>query len=92
MFAFFSEVIQRVGDGVKIYLHHFPAQSAVPFGIDLIGRLLKAFPGRVKGIKDSSGDFANTKSYADHFAKDGFEVYCGDDGALLALLQGGGAG
>ena len=92
LFAYFSEVIQRVGGSIKIYLYHFPQQSAVPFGIDLIGRLLKAYPGRVKGIKDSSGDFANTKSYADHFAKDGFEVYCGDDGALHALLQEGGAG
>ena len=92
LFAYFSEVIQRVGGSIKIYLYHFPQQAAVPFGIDLIGRLLKAYPGRVKGIKDSSGDFANTKSYADHFAKDGFEVYCGDDGALHALLQEGGAG
>jgi 4-hydroxy-tetrahydrodipicolinate synthase len=92
LFAYFSEVIQRVGGTIRLYLYHFPAQSAVPFGIDLIGRLLKAYPGKVKGIKDSSGDFANTKAYADHFAKDGFEVYCGDDGALHALLQEGGAG
>ncbi len=92
LFAYFSEVIQRVGGDILIYLYHFPAQSAVPFGIDLIGRLLKAYPGKVKGIKDSSGDFANTKSYADHYAKDGFEVFCGDDGALHALLNAGGAG
>jgi 4-hydroxy-tetrahydrodipicolinate synthase len=92
LFAYFSEVIQRVGGNIRIYLYHFPAQSAVPFGIDLIGRLLKAYPGKVKGIKDSSGDFANTKSYADHYAKDGFEVYCGDDGALQSLLKAGGAG
>ena len=92
LFAYFSEVIQRVGGDIKIYLYHFPAQSAVPFTIDLVGRLLAAYPGKVKGIKDSSGDFANTRSYADHFAKDGFEVFCGDDGALHSLLQVGGAG
>lgn len=92
LFAYFSEVIQRVGGDIKIYLYHFPAQSAVPFGIDLIGRLLKAYPGKVKGIKDSSGDFANTKSYADNFAAEGFEVFCGDDGALLSLLHANGAG
>lgn len=92
LFAYFSEVIQRVGGDIKIYLYHFPAQSAVPFGLDLIGRLLRAYPGKVKGIKDSSGDFANTRAYADHFAKDGFEVYCGDDGALRDLLNVGGAG
>ncbi len=92
LFAYFSEVIQRVGGDIKLYLYHFPAQSAVPFGIDLIGRLLKAYPGKVKGIKDSSGDFLNTRSYADHYAKDGFEVFCGDDGALHGLLNAGGAG
>jgi 4-hydroxy-tetrahydrodipicolinate synthase len=92
LFAYFSEVIQRMADGTKIFLYHFPAQSAVPFTVELIGRLLKAYPGTIKGIKDSSGDFANTKSYVDHFAKDGFEVYCGDDGALYDLLNAGGAG
>jgi len=92
VFAYFSEVINRVGGDIRFYLYHFPAQSAVPFGLDLVGRLLAAFPGKVKGIKDSSGDFANTRAYADHFAKDGFEVYCGDDGALRALLGTGGAG
>ena len=64
----------------------------MPFGLDLIGRLLKAYPGKVKGIKDSSGDFANTKSYADAFASEGFEVFCGDDGALHSLLNANGAG
>ncbi|MBV9735176.1 MAG: dihydrodipicolinate synthase family protein [Acidisphaera sp.] len=92
LFAYFSEVINRAGDGVKYYLYHFPAQSAVPFTVGFIGRLLKAFPGLVKGIKDSSGDFANTRGYVDAYAKDGFEVYCGDDSALFALLAAGGAG
>ena len=93
LFAYFSEVAQRVGaDGIKIYLYHFPAQSAVPFGIDLIGRLLKAYPTLFKGIKDSSGDWSNTRGYADHFAKDGFEVYAGDDSLLQNLLAADGAG
>ncbi len=92
LFAYFSEVIQRVAGDIGIYLYHFPAQSAVPFTVDFIARLLKAYPGKVRGIKDSSGDFANTKSYVDNFAADGFEVYCGDDGALFRLLGIGGAG
>jgi 4-hydroxy-tetrahydrodipicolinate synthase len=92
LFAYFSEVIQRVGGDIGIYLYHFPAQSAVPFTVPFIARLLAAYPGKVRGIKDSSGDFANTSAYADHFAADGFEVYCGDDGALNNLLNIGGAG
>ena len=92
LFAYFSEVIQRTGGDIKIYLYHFPQQAVVGFGVALIGRLLKAFPGVVKGIKDSSGDFANSRAYADHFAKDGFEVYAGDDSLLRPMLEAGGAG
>lgn len=92
LFAYFSEVAQRVGGDIKLYFYHFPAQSAVPFGLDLIGRLLKAYPGKFKGIKDSSGDWANTSSYANAFAKDGFEVYCGDDSLMHANLNNNGAG
>jgi 4-hydroxy-tetrahydrodipicolinate synthase len=92
LFAYFSEVINRAGVDTKIYLYHFPAQSAVPFTLSLVARLLRAFPGVVKGIKDSSGDFANTRGYVDNFAKDGFEVFAGDDGALSDLLKIGGAG
>lgn len=92
LFAWFSEVIQRTGGSVRVFLYHFPAQSAVPFTMALVGRLLQANPGIVRGIKDSSGDFANTRAYVEHFAQDGFEVYCGDDGHLRQLLQIGGAG
>ena len=92
LFAYYSEVIQRTGGKAKIYFYHFPAQSAVPITVALIARLMKAYPGTVKGLKDSSGDYENTKSYVDHFAKDGFEVFCGDDSHLHKLLNAGGAG
>lgn len=92
LFAYFSEVVNRVGGGIAIYLYHFPQQSAVPFSLDLIGRLLKAFPGAIKGVKDSSGDYANMKAMVDAFAKDGFEVYSGSDEFLQRILADGGAG
>ena len=92
LFAYYSEVAQRVGGDIKLYFYHFPAQSAVPIDLSLIERLLRAYPGKFKGIKDSTGDWANTKSYADAFAKEGFEVYCGDDSLLHANLNNHGAG
>jgi 4-hydroxy-tetrahydrodipicolinate synthase len=92
MFGYYSEVAQRIGGAVKIYFYHFPAQSAVPVTVPLIERLLRAHPGAFQGLKDSTGDWNQTKSYIDAFAKDGFEVYCGDDGALLQNLRAGGAG
>ena len=92
LFAYYSEIAQRLGGQIKIYFYHFPAQSAVPVTVPLIERLLRAHPGAFQGIKDSTGDWSNTKSYIDHFAADGFEVYCGDDSHLLQNLQAGGAG
>lgn len=92
LFAYFSEVIQRVGGDIKLYLYNFPQQSAVPFTVDLIARLLKAYPGKVKGIKDSSGSYENGLAYVENFARDGFEVYAGDDTLLKPLLEKGSAG
>ena len=92
LFAYFAEVATRLDGAIPLFLYHFPAQSAVPVTVPLLARLRHAFPGVFKGVKDSSGDIANTLSYVEHFAAGGFEVYCGDDGALLRVLQAGGAG
>ena len=92
LFAYFSEVANRVGGDIRLFLYHFPAQSAVPVTVGLLARLLRAYPGLFKGVKDSSGDLANTLAYVRAFAAEGFEVYCGDDGALQSLLREGGAG
>lgn len=92
LFTYFSEVVQRVGGEIRLFLYNFPQQSAVPLGIDLIARLLKAFPGVIKGVKDSSGNWDNTRGYVENFARDGFEVYAGDDSLLLTNLKAGGAG
>src|ERR1700761_2472486 len=92
LLAYFHEVIQRVGGDIKIYLYNFPQQSAVPFSVDFIARLLKANPGKVKGIKDSSGSYDNGLAYCEKFAREGFEVYAGDDTLLRPLLAKGAAG
>src|ERR1700743_3166348 len=46
LLAYFNEVIQRVGGNISIYLYNFPQQSAIPFSVDFIARLLKANPGK----------------------------------------------
>ena len=92
LLAYFNEVTQRVGGSIALYLYNFPQQSAIPFGVEFIGRLLKANPGKFRGIKDSSGNYENGLSYVENFAQDGFEVYAGDDTLLKPLLEKGGAG
>jgi 4-hydroxy-tetrahydrodipicolinate synthase len=75
-----------------VYLYHIPpvAQVGIPAG--LVERLLRAYPRVVAGMKDSSGDFANTKAMLDAFAKDGFDVFVGSEKLLLANLRAGGVG
>ena len=92
LFAYFAEVIERIGGGLAIYLYHFPAQSAVPLTVPLIARLLEAFPGVVRGLKDSTGDAAQAEAFLAAFAPGGFEVYPGGDGLLQRMLGLGAAG
>ena len=92
-FRFFAEVIERVGDArLRIYLYHFPPVAHVGFSVKLVERLLHAYPRSVVGMKDSSGDFENTKTMLDAFAKSGFDVFVGSERFLLAGMREGGAG
>jgi 4-hydroxy-tetrahydrodipicolinate synthase len=93
LFRSFSEVIQRVGDArLRIYLYHIPPVAVVGITRGLVERLLKAYPGTVAGMKDSSGDWNNTKVMLDAFAKSGFDVFAGSESFLLANMRHGGAG
>jgi 4-hydroxy-tetrahydrodipicolinate synthase len=85
----FAEVIDRVA-GARVYLYHIPQVSQVAITPRLIGRLLRDYPRAVLGMKDSSGDWSNTKAVLDAF--DGFEVFVGTEKFLLASLREGGAG
>ena len=89
----FAEVIERVGDKrLQLYLYHIPPVSQVPITLALIERLLKKYPGTVAGVKDSSGDWSNTKAMLDAFAKSGFDVFAGSEVFLLDNMRGGGKG
>jgi 4-hydroxy-tetrahydrodipicolinate synthase len=91
LFRNFAEVIERVGDDrLRIYLYHIPPVSQVPITLGLIDRLLKAYPGIVAGVKDSSGDWSNTKAMLDAFP--GFGVFAGNELILLDNMRNGGVG
>ncbi|WP_395351681.1 dihydrodipicolinate synthase family protein [Variovorax sp. UC122_21] len=61
LFAFFSEVIERVGErGLRLYLYHIPPVAQVGFSHALVERLLKRYPGTVAGMKDTGGDWDYT--------------------------------
>jgi 4-hydroxy-tetrahydrodipicolinate synthase len=93
LYRYFSEVVQRVGDTrLKIYLYHIPPVAIVGITPKLVELLLKAYPNAIAGMKDSSGDWNNTKTFLDAFAKNGFDVFVGSESFLLANMRNGGAG
>src|SRR5262249_32814722 len=70
LYRYFSEVVQRVGDtGLKIYLYNIPPVAIVGMTPKLVERLLKAYPNTIAGMKDSSSDWNNTKTFLDAFAE-----------------------
>jgi 4-hydroxy-tetrahydrodipicolinate synthase len=90
---FFSEVVQRVGDvRLKIYLYHIPPVAIVGITPKLVERLLKDYPGTIAGMKDSSGDWNNTRTFLEAFSDNGFDVFVGSEAFLLANMRHGGVG
>ena len=93
LYRYFSEVVQRVGDTrLRIYLYHIPPVAVVGITPGLVERLLKSYPNAIAGMKDSSGDWNNTKMFLDAFAQAGFDVFAGSESFLLANMRNGGAG
>jgi 4-hydroxy-tetrahydrodipicolinate synthase len=99
LYRYFSEVVQRVGDArLRIYLYHIPPVAIVGITPNLVERLVKTYPSAIGGMKDSSGDWDNTKTFLDAFAGGSchsgsdFDVFVGSESFLLANMRNGGAG
>lgn len=91
LFRFYAEAIEGVGrDDLRVVLYHIPPIAQVGLSLELVGRLLEAFPGIVVGIKDSSGKLDSMQAFASSFAN--FSVLAGADPFMLPLLRSGGAG
>lgn len=92
LYRAYAETIERVGDSsLRIYLYHIPPIAQVGLSVDLIERLVTAYPGTVVGIKDSSGDWTNTEQMLDR-RWDDFHVFVGSESFLLQNMRAGGVG
>ncbi len=90
LFAYYASLIDQVADErLKILLYHIPQVAGVGLPVSLVARLRAAFPDTVVGIKDSSGDWENTKAL---FGIDGLTVYPGSELPLMEALALGGPG
>jgi 4-hydroxy-tetrahydrodipicolinate synthase len=93
LFAYFSEVIQKVGDAkLQIYIYNIPPVTKINLSLSLLERLAKEYPKTVVGMKDSSGDWSYTESVIKLLAPSGFRVYAGSEIFLMRALRAGGVG
>jgi 4-hydroxy-tetrahydrodipicolinate synthase len=92
LFRSYAEVIERTGDDrLRIYLYHIPPIAQVSISPDLVERLVTAYPDIVVGMKDSSGDWSNTRAVLQRKLDD-FRMFVGSESFLLQNMQSGGAG
>ncbi len=91
LFRSFAEVIERVGSpDLRVFLYHFPRLSGVPVTEGLIALLVDALHEVVAGVKDSSGEWSNTRMMLERFP--GLAIFPGSETFLLDGLRAGGAG
>ncbi|QIE55742.1 dihydrodipicolinate synthase family protein [Pikeienuella piscinae] len=89
LYDYYARLIEAVDyPGFRLYLYHIPQISGVGLPVALVERLFTAFE-EVVGIKDSSGDWANTEAL---LAIDGLVVFPSAESALAKALPLGAPG
>jgi 4-hydroxy-tetrahydrodipicolinate synthase len=89
LYRYFEQLISAIGPDARVFLYHIPPIAIVGFSPALAARLHTDFPEQVVGIKDSSGDWDNTKAL---LGIDGMIVYPGSELPLLDALELGAPG
>lgn len=90
LFAWFAELARMTAETpIAIYLYNFPQLTGIEFSPALSARLGQAFPERINGAKDSSGNLA----YARELARiSDFAVFPSSEAALADADRDGYAG
>ena len=95
LYAYFASLVERIGrDDLRMYLYHFPQMSAVPLSTALVTRLRRDFGPVIAGLKDSSGDFEQSRAFVEAtggVAED-FDVLPSSEAMLWDGLDIGAAG
>lgn len=91
IYRWYAEVFEQAGAICRdIILYNIPALTGVTIGPPLVGRLRQRFPGIIAGVKDSSGDWAQTVALlAEH--RD-IAILVGHEGHLAQAVQQGASG
>jgi 4-hydroxy-tetrahydrodipicolinate synthase len=91
VFDWLAAVLMGLGPRAsKVILYHIPQVTAVGLSVALVDRLKQAFPNQVKGVKDSSGDWANTQALLEHHRD--LDILIGDERLLARGMRLGASG
>lgn len=90
LYAWFARAIDAMRVPRGVFLYHIPSVTAVALSPDLVGRLKRAYPGIVAGVKDSGGDWAYTSALLAHHRD--LHVLVGDERLLARAVREGGSG
>lgn len=90
LYRWFSQLFEKLPAVRNVILYHIPSVTAVGLSVGLIDRLKKAFPGVVTGVKDSSGDYANTEAYLKAHGE--LAILVGDERLLAKAVRNGAQG
>lgn len=89
LYAYFEQLIAALDPAARIILYHIPPIAVVGIPPALARRLHDDFPQQVIGMKDSSGDWDNTRELLEI---EDFIVYPGSELPLLDALERGAPG
>jgi len=89
LYRYFQQLIATIGSDARIVLYHIPPVAIVGIPPSLTARLRADFPEQIVGIKDSSGDWENTKQLLDI---DGLPVFPGSELPLPEAMALGAPG
>ena len=90
VFAWFARLFERTPGIRDVILYHIPQVTAVGIPPAVVSRLRQAFPDVIAGVKDSSGEAANTaKLLEDH--RD-LAILVGDERQLAGAVRNGSQG
>ena len=89
LYRHFVQLLEAIGDDARVFLYHIPPIAIVGIPVTLAARLHEEFPRQVVGIKDSSGEWDNTRAL---LGIDGLIVYPGSELPLVEALELGAPG
>lgn len=91
IFAYLEQIVRATEKAqLPIYLYNFPALSGIQYSVSLVGSLIAAFPNRMAGLKDSSGDLDYARAIA--ALSPSFDVFPSNEACLAEARSGAFAG